>query len=261
MSVAHYQRKVSIISRKKWGGRIFALLFWIGLWALASRIVNQEILISSPLAVAKELCVIVFEPEFWRVVLFSCARIALGFLLAVTLGSLFAILCYRFVLLEMLISPLVHVIASTPVASIVIVILIWISSRYLSVVISFMMASPIIYGNLLEGMRQTDKGLLEMAKVFRLSNGQRLRAIYLPSILPYFVSAVTVSLGLCWKSGIAAEVIGIPTGSIGERLYQAKIFLDTPAVFAWTFVIILLSFLFERAFAFLVKKGVETWMA
>jgi NitT/TauT family transport system permease protein len=55
---------------------------------------------------------------------------------------------------------------------------------------------------------------------------------------------------MCWKAGVAAEVIGLPSGSIGERLYQSKIYLETAQLFAWTAVIILASVLLER---FLIK--------
>ena len=70
---------------------------------------------------------------------------------------------------------------------------------------------------------------------------RRLRGIYLPAVLPHFRSAASLGLGLCWKSGVAAEVIGIPGGSIGEKLYKAKVYLATPDLFAWTVAIVLLS--------------------
>ena len=87
---------------------------------------------------------------------------------------------------------------------------------------------------------------MEMAQVFRLSPARRVRYLYLPQVMPYFRSGCTVALGLCWKAGIAAEVIGIPKGSIGEHLQQAKVYLDIPDLFAWTLVIVLASLAFEK---------------
>ena len=105
---------------------------------------------------------------------------------------------------------------------------------------------------MLEGIGHTDRQLLEMARVFRVPVSRQLRGIYLPAVLPYFRSAVSLGLGLCWKSGAAAEVIGLPNGSIGDALYRAKITLSTGELFAWTFVIILLSAGFEKLFLLLL---------
>ena len=102
------------------------------------------------------------------------------------------------------------------------------------------------------GIRNTDHDLLEAADVYRIRTIKRIRYIYVPSVLPYFSAAVKAALGLAWKSGIAAEVIALPDGSIGERVYEAKIYLSTPDLFAWTVVIIALAFLFERLFLFLL---------
>ena len=59
--------------------------------------------------------------------------------------------------------------------------------------------------------------------------------------------------GMGFKSGIAAEVIGVPGGSIGEGLYMAKIYLSTADLFAWTLMIIAVSSVFEKLFLLLLK--------
>ena len=86
---------------------------------------------------------------------------------------------------------------------------------------------------------------------------RQLRGIYLPAVLPYFRSAVSLGLGLCWKSGAAAEVIGLPAGSIGEALYTAKVYFQTGDLFAWTAVIVTVSVIFERLFLRLVDAAVR----
>lgn len=111
-----------------------------------------------------------------------------------------------------------------------------------------------IYTNVLSGIRSVDKQLLEMAWVFQLSKLRIVRYIYLPHIMPFFYSACSVSLGMSWKAGVAAEVIGIPRGSVGERLQQAKVYLDTPDLFAWTLVIVAASLFFEKIVLFLLRK-------
>ena len=144
---------------------------------------------------------------------------------------------------------------ATPVASFIILCLIWIPSRNLSVFISFLMVFPVVYTNILEGIRQTDKQLLEMADSFGAGVGKKLQFIYLSQVMPYAVTACKLGLGLCWKAGIAAEVIGIPAGSIGEKLYKAKVYLETPDLFAWTIVIIAVSVGFEKIFMFVLRRS------
>ena len=141
---------------------------------------------------------------------------------------------------------------AVPVASFVILALIWAGSRNLSVVIAFLVVLPVIYVNTLAGLQSTDRKLLEMAVVFRMPVWRKIRFIYLPALVPYLVSGCRIALGMSWKSGVAAEVIGLPNGSIGDALYRAKITLSTGELFAWTFVIILLSAWFEKLFLLLL---------
>ena len=47
-------------------------------------------------------------------------------------------------------------------------------------------------------------------------------------------------------------MIGLPSGTIGERLYTAKVYFQTPDLFAWTAVIVAVSVLFEKLFLALV---------
>ena len=109
------------------------------------------------------------------------------------------------------------------------------------------MVTPIVYSNVLGGISSMDKKLTEMADVFAVPFPRRLRYLYLPQVAPFFRSACAVGLGLCWKAGVAAEVIGLPDPSIGINLYEAKVYLDTPDLFAWTLAIVLLSVAIEAA--------------
>ena len=156
-----------------------------------------------------------------------------------------------------LLSPLVAVVKAVPVVSFIILALIFFSSENLSLLIAALMVFPPVYLNVLEGIEHTDRQLLEMARVFRVPLSRQLRGIYLPAVLPYFRSAVSLGLGLCWKSGAAAEVIGLPEGSIGEALYTAKVYFQTGDLFAWTAVIVAISVLFERLFLRLVDAAVR----
>jgi NitT/TauT family transport system permease protein len=142
---------------------------------------------------------------------------------------------------------------SVPVASFVVLALLWFSSEALSGLISFLIVLPIVYNGVLSAMQASDRQLDEMAQVFRISFWDRLRCIYMPQVRPALLAAATTSMGLAWKSGVAAELIGLPDGSIGLELYRAKLYLDTPALFAWTLMIVLGSLVCEKLFAFLLR--------
>ena len=249
---------ISITTRKinkKFWGRAGAVLLALALWQLCAMALNQGLLLSSPLQVVLRLFSLWREPGFFRTLLFSVSRIAGGFLLGFCAGVALAVLAGRFPVVETLLWPLVLSVKSIPVASFIIISLIFFTSRQLSIFISFLMVFPVIYANVLEGVKSTDRGLMEMAKMYQLPWRKRLFYIHLPQLKPFLLSACSVALGLAWKSGVAAEVIGIPDGSIGEKLYQAKIYFDTADLFAWTVLIVLCSQIFERVFLFLLKAG------
>ena len=254
-SITHDRAKTDN-GTKYTGIRILAVFFWIAIWQFASMYLKQEILLASPVSVVRKLFELIFSGNFWQSVGFSFVRIVTGFLLAVFLGIFLAVLAYWSKTVEILTAPVIAVVKSTPVASFIILCLIWIPSKNLSVFISFLMVLPVIYTNILEGIRQTDRKILEMAKVFRVNLRRQIRYIYVSQVLPYFLSACRLSLGMCWKAGVAAEVIGVPSGSIGEKLYNAKIYLNTPDLFAWTIVIIVISFVFEKCFLGIVSRVV-----
>lgn len=234
--------------------RPLAVLFWLLAWQLLSAAVGQKLLLASPVETLLRLLELAQTADFWRSILFTLSHILAGFACAVTAGTLTGALSARFDWLNELLSPLLTAIKSVPVASFVIVALIWVPSKRLSVLISFLIAFPLIHTAVLDGLTHVDVKLLEMARVFRMPRLNRLTAIELPAVLPRLTSSAAVAMGLAWKSGVAAEVIGIPTGSIGERLYKAKIYLATPDLFAWTLTIVLASMLCERALKLLLEQ-------
>ena len=248
------------MNRKKsalplWGRNALVLLFWLGAWQLAAMAVGQKILFVTPLETLGCLSSLLPKAEFWARIALSSARILGGFLLGGGCALLLAPLARRWAWFGALLRLPMRLVKATPVASFIILALLWVSSRWLSLLISFLMVLPVLYGAVETGLESADRQLLEMAQVFRLGLGARFRAIWLPALLPAFRQGCSVALGICWKSGIAAEVIGLPNGSIGDALYRAKITLATGEVFAWTAVIILLSALFEKAFLWGLQKA------
>ena len=116
------------------------------------------------------------------------------------------------------------------------------------------MVLPIVYTNVLNGMKSAPPALLEMTSLFGVSSPRRLLLVYLPALRPYLLSGCGVAIGLAWKAGVAAEIIGIPDGSIGEKFYFAKVYFATGDLFAWTAAVVCISVLFEKLFLFLLGR-------
>lgn len=224
------------------------IVFWLSVWQVFTLVIHNPILLSGPLEVLAYLQGHILTVSFWKTVGNSFLHIFAGFALSFVTGFFLGILSAGYSFLESLLSPLLQFIKAVPVASFVVLLLIWAGSGRLSVSVTFLMVLPIIYQNVLEGVKNTDADLLEMAQVFRMPLWNRIFFIYRPSLMPFLLSGSKVALGMSFKAGIAAEVIGTPDFSIGERIYMSKIYLDTAGLFAWTLVVIFLSFLFEKIF-------------
>lgn len=245
--------KQQTIARKV-GIRILVLAFWLIIWQIAYTLIGSDLLLSSPLTVAQRILTLAQTGEFWATIGRSFARIMAGFLLALLTGSLLGTLTSHVPGLDSLIRLPMSIIKATPVASFVILALMWLSGRNLSIFICFLVVLPMIWTSVDQGFRSVDEKLLEVARVFHMSLGQRLRAIYVPAILPYLLSTLRVAIGFVWKSGVAGEVIAAPKGTIGRQLYDAKVYLETADLFAWTLVVIVLSVLIEKLVIRLIDR-------
>jgi NitT/TauT family transport system permease protein len=255
-----------------------AALFWVAAWQLAAVVINRRLVLASPLSVASRLLELLglpalFEllgmpwfrdlaagggreyPGFYAAVLNSFWHITLGFLLALAAGLLLAAAASRLAALKRLLRPLITAMNSTPVASFTILALMLAGSRHISTLMSFIMVTPIIYSNLTAGIAGIGRASLEAADVFGMPRSERLRYIYVPEVLPHFSSACVSGIAISWKSGVAAEVIGITANTVGGRLYDAKILLASDEVFAFTLVIVLVSLACERLASLALKRA------
>ncbi len=229
-------------------------VFWLALWQIGSWRVGYTILFPSPWETAIALWHLLGDSQSWRAVGSSLLRITLGFTSATVTAIVLAVCSEKWHWVKQLLAPVMFLAKSVPVACFVILILIWFSSATLSLLIAFLMVLPILYLNTLVALEQLDPQLYEMSEVFTLSKRARLRCVILPQILPYLRSASFLALGLCFKAGIAAELIGLPKNSIGEQLYAAKLYLNTPNLFAWTVVIVALSYGYQWCLGFVINQ-------
>lgn len=234
--------------------KIAAVLLALLIWQIAAMQIHERILLVTPVEVLARMLTIWQVEGFWSSVWFTFYHIAGGFLLGLGLGIFLAILAAKFPVAETLLWPWMATIKSVPVASFVVICLIWLSAGNLSVFISFLIVLPVIYQNMLSGIRAENRQMKEMAQMFHVNIWKRTRYITIPQIRPYLISACAVTTGMAWKAGIAAEIIGTPSGSIGKMLYLAKISLDTDDLLAWTVIIVLISVTTEKLFMWGLKK-------
>lgn len=242
--------RTSII--KKFFSIILITAIWIFIWQGIYLIVDDELFVSSPLSVFLRIIELSQTLIFWKTVFSSVVNILIGFLLGIIMGALMAFVS-AIDFFDNLFEPIKLIIRATPVASFIMLTWIWLQRAQIPVFISFLMVVPIVWGNVSTGIKNIGKEYKELAKVYKLSWGKKLKFIYFPGVLPYFATAVCTSSGLVWKAGIAAEVLCQPPGTIGASLFNAKSVLETLDIFAWTAVVIIISLLLETSIKYILK--------
>ena len=231
-----------------------AIFLWLIVWHIAAIRLGKPLLLPTPLAVTNRLGELIVTQDFWRYTLRSLLRVLGGTVSGVGIAVIVSALTAAFRPIEMLLSPLITVIKSTPVASFIILAMLWISDDILPVFISFLMVFPVVWANLHTALRSIPQPYHDLAQVYRLPLFRRIRRIYAPYAVPYFLSACRSSFGLAWKAGIAAEVLALPALSIGKQLNESKLYLETTDLFAWTMVVIILSLLLELCAKLLFRR-------
>ncbi len=233
---------------------IIIFFFWIGLWKVLSLLIGKEVLMPAPEVVAKRLFVLCGESAFWLAVLNSVLHITIGMFVGVLAGVILAVIGYCSHILLAFSSPILSIVKTTPVASFIILALIWISRDYVPMFVSCLMVTPLIWQNTLTGLKNLSPQLKEVCIIHRIPMSRQIRLLYIPGTLPYFRAGFQTAMGFAWKAGIAAEVLTTPRRTLGKMLYDSKTYLETVDVFALTTVVILLSFLFEKLFIYLFKR-------
>lgn len=230
------------------------ILFWLILWELADHLIQNRLVLSGPVRVLGALIGQVRQSSFWVTCMTSFLHIAAGFLLSFVCGFLLAVLAHQVRIIRELLAPLISLLKTVPMVAFVIMLLIWVGNQALTIYLSFLIVFPMVYTSTLSGLESVGRETLEMADLYGIHGIRRFLYIYRPAFMPYIISSCKVSLGMSWKSGIMAEVIGTPEPSIGREMFQAKSFLLTADLFAWTIVVIVLSLLFEKVFLLILRK-------
>lgn len=234
---------------------ILAIVFWTAVWYIAASKVGQDLVLPGPVSVLRTLADLCAKPAFWQAAFLTLLRVFGGFAAGVVIGTVLAALTSTSEIFDALFSPVIKIMRAVPVASFIILALLWIGKDNVPAFVAALIVIPVVWGAVCTAISETDKQLLEMAQAYHFGTFGTLRYVYIPSVLPSWLSSVVTTLGLAWKSGVAAEVLCLPKMSIGTQLYYSKIYLETPSLFAWTAVVLVLSFILEYAFKQAVKGG------
>lgn len=233
-------------SRSKVLKKLLIAVFWLIVWQIAAILVDNSVLLVGPAETLRALLELLPERSFLTAISATTARICAGFAVGALAGVLLAAVSYRLPAVRELLSPIIGLMKSVPVVSFIIILIIWFGSRMLSFYVTLIVVLPMLYIGTLEGLISTDKRLLEMAEIFRMSPVRRARGIYFPQLCPHLMSSLSLAAGMAFRSGVAAEVIGQPLGSLGNELYRAKIYLETDRLLAVTLTSVVLAWALTR---------------
>ena len=229
---------------------LVAIIFWVSVWQIISMIVKLEVILPSPLSTIKALLKLSTEIHFWKSCALSILRISSGLFTGALFAIVLAYITYASELAYSVFSPVLTVIKATPIASFIILALIWIGRDFVPSFITFLIVLPIIWSSVYHSINNVDNRLKEITKIFNFTTQQRIKHLYFPSIFSAFISSFTTSIGIAWKAGVAAEVLCTPKYSIGTSIFESKKYIETPSLFAWTITVIFLSLVIEK---FLIK--------
>lgn len=240
---------------------VLPALFWLAVWQVVYLLIHKDLLVPSPTDTARAALSIITSGSGWRSIGVSVYRVAVAYVLGITLGVAFTLAAFTCKPVRHILSPALTAVRATPVASFIIIIMVLVSPSSVPIITGAIMVMPIVFSSLTQAVGGVDEQLLEMARVYGFGAFKTFSAIYVPSCVGAFIASAQASIGLCWKAMIAAEVLGTPRNAMGTQLFNAKIYLNTDEVFAWTIITILISKLFEVLLVFAGKqKGLREYV-
>lgn len=231
-----------------------AVLLWLFIWDIIAYVINNPAFFVGVRETFSAFFELVGTSSFWSVIFGSMKRILLGFAFGVILGTVLAVLSHHFYPIKVFVSLGMGVVKATPVASVIMIIWIFLKSSSVPSAIAVLMVAPIIWQNLSDGYESVDKGLSEVADVFELSHIKRFRYLVFPTLTRFFVPAVLTSVSLAWKAGIAAEIIAGTKESIGIYIKNSKNIFESDVMLAWTVAVVIISITFETLIKFLIRR-------
>lgn len=233
---------------------VISVIALIALWKILSALVGKEILVPSPEATLREIIRITTSERFLLAAFNTTKRAVIGFVLALISGVILGLLAGTSKPVYYLLRPLVTMIRALPTMAIILLALIWLQSEKSPILVGFVVIFPVLYENVVQGIRNVDRRLIEMMDIYEVDRFTRLKDLYFPSISSYLKSGMSAAMGLNLKIIIAAEVLSQPRVSMGTSFQIERVNLNTPGVFAWSIITVVLAAILDRSILLFSKN-------
>ncbi len=247
-----FKEKMTAIHWQQVLKRSVILLIWMVLWQGFRDYTGLGMFFPGPVQVLETLFQLMKKALFYETIVRSFTNIFLGFIIALLAGCIIGMLCGHILLLKDFFEPVIQLMKTVPVTAFIILVLILAGSQRVSLIIAAIVTFPMIETAVVSGIEHTSDELLEMAQVFCVSAWKKFRFIEIPHIMPFLKNSLQVSIGMCWKAGVSAEVIGLTKNTIGEQMYYAKVYLMISDLFAWSIAVVVCSYLCEKTVLLLI---------
>ncbi|MBH0331502.1 hypothetical protein ABH14_17160 [Brevibacillus brevis] len=248
--------QISTTGHSKWQSAftyVMLLLIWVGLARL-----YPPVILPGPRETLQTLFTLHEKGVLVKPLLLSLLRLGAGFGLSFLLGTGLGVWAGARESVYRLVSPAVSLLQAIPPVSWMLLAILWLGvDGGAQIFVVALALFPVFFFNSLQGVRQLPRELLEMARVFGISRRKQVRDIILPALAPFWSAALTVNIGIGWKTIVMAELISGQTG-IGAAMNTARVYLKTEEVMAWTLLVALLGLAMEaiaRKFTLSRKRG------
>jgi len=225
------------------------------LWLLFSMIVDNAIILPNPFDVLSELITLISDYDSLRIILTTLYRLFVSLTIAFVLGVVLGLLGGLSQSFDFLIRPIITAVRTLPVASIIIVLLIWFGYQKAPYVITLLVILPVIYESVVNGLNSIDNDYKDVMAVFYGFDIRLIPMVYLPLISPFLLTSLIQSLGLGIKVLVMAEMLSQTKNSIGYILYLERLNLNIDTLFAWTLILILIVSIIEYLIKYITKRA------
>lgn len=229
----------------KKNGTILSVIILLGIWQIAAWSIHNDFLMPYPIEVLSTMIKQCSDISFYSILFATLSRSLCGLLVAFLIGGICAILSFYFVYFKHCISPIILLTKSIPNIAYIIIILVWFGSESSAVIITFLILFPVIYANIYEGLQSMDQDLKDVLRIYPEKRMTTLYKVYLPMLVPTINASLSSGLGLSFKVGVMAEIIGQVQIGVGRQLNIARFNMDMTTIFAWTLWIIILLIIID----------------